>query len=60
MADQGTQTNRAHRKSKEKKPHAGNRNPKAFAYATPGKLQKQAARSHDVWLLASLLLQLPS
>ncbi|KAF2279347.1 DUF663-domain-containing protein [Westerdykella ornata] len=45
MADQ---TNRPHRKSKEKKPHSGGHNPKAFAYATPGRLQKQAARSHDV------------
>ncbi|KAF2713113.1 DUF663-domain-containing protein [Pleomassaria siparia CBS 279.74] len=48
MADQQNQANRAHRKTKEKKPHSGERNPKAFAYATPGKLQKQAARSHDV------------
>lgn len=46
MADQA---NRAHRKTKEKKAHSGGPNPKAFAYATPGKLQKQAARSHDVW-----------
>ncbi|KAF1994293.1 DUF663-domain-containing protein [Amniculicola lignicola CBS 123094] len=45
MADQ---TNRAHRKTKEKKPHTGERNPKAFAFSTPGRLQKQAARSHDV------------
>lgn len=26
-------------------------NPKAFAYANPGKLQKQATRSHDVCIL---------
>ncbi|KAF2747903.1 DUF663-domain-containing protein [Sporormia fimetaria CBS 119925] len=45
MADQA---NRPHRKTKEKKPHSGGPNPKAFAYATPGRLQKQAARSHDV------------
>ena len=24
-------------------------NPKAFAFANPGRLQKQAARSHDVY-----------
>ncbi|KAL5117817.1 Glycoside hydrolase 2 (Mannanase, beta-galactosidase) [Pleosporales sp. CAS-2024a] len=45
MADQG---NRPHRATKAKKPHTGGPNPKAFAYATPGRLQKQAARSHDV------------
>ncbi|KAL9117711.1 MAG: hypothetical protein Q9187_005750, partial [Circinaria calcarea] len=42
------QTNRAHRKTKEKKKHSGGPNPKAFAYANPGRLQKQAVRSHDV------------
>ncbi|KAF8477074.1 hypothetical protein BDZ91DRAFT_778247 [Kalaharituber pfeilii] len=44
------QSNRPHRKSKEKKDkkHSGGPNPKAFAFANPGKLQKQAARSHDV------------
>ncbi|KAL8658775.1 MAG: hypothetical protein Q9202_007430 [Teloschistes flavicans] len=44
------QANRPHRKAKVKKKHTGglNKNPKAFAYAHPGKLQKQAARSHDV------------
>lgn len=43
------QANRPHRKQKEKKaPTSGERNPKAFAYATPGRLAKQAARSHDV------------
>ncbi|KAG9924665.1 DUF663-domain-containing protein, partial [Aureobasidium melanogenum] len=43
------QTNRPHRATKEKKaPTTGERNPKAFAFARPGKLQKQAARSHDV------------
>ncbi|KAI9825066.1 MAG: Glycoside hydrolase 2 (Mannanase, beta-galactosidase) [Thelocarpon impressellum] len=42
------QANRPHRKSKEKKKHSGGPNPKAFGYANPGRLQKQAARSHDV------------
>ncbi|KAF2821126.1 DUF663-domain-containing protein [Ophiobolus disseminans] len=45
MADQ---SNRPHRTTKEKKPHSGGPNPKAFAYATPGKLHRQATRSHDV------------
>ncbi|OCK76802.1 DUF663-domain-containing protein [Lepidopterella palustris CBS 459.81] len=45
MADQ---PNRPHRKTKEKKPNSGGPNPKAFAFARPGRLQKQAARSHDV------------
>ncbi|KAI4243205.1 MAG: hypothetical protein L6R40_003573 [Gallowayella cf. fulva] len=42
------QANRPHRKTKVKKKHTGDGNPKAFAYAHPGKLQKQATRSHDV------------
>ncbi|KAK5118725.1 hypothetical protein LTR85_007931 [Meristemomyces frigidus] len=43
------QAHRAHRPTKEKKKHtAGQPNPKAFAYAAPGRLAKQAARSHDV------------
>ncbi|EOD43613.1 putative ribosome biogenesis protein [Neofusicoccum parvum UCRNP2] len=42
------QTNKPHRTGKEKKKPAGGTNPKAFAFANPGKLQKQAARSHDV------------
>ncbi|KAH0535993.1 hypothetical protein FGG08_007110 [Glutinoglossum americanum] len=44
------QSNRPHRKTKDKKKaaHSGAPNPKAFAYANPGRLQKQAARSHDV------------
>ncbi|KAH0556098.1 hypothetical protein GP486_005965 [Trichoglossum hirsutum] len=44
------QTNRPHGKAKGKKKivHSGAPNPKAFAYANPGRLQKQAARSHDV------------
>ncbi|KAI5854048.1 hypothetical protein BZA05DRAFT_473363 [Tricharina praecox] len=41
------QSNRAHRPVKEKKKHTGV-NPKAFSFANPGKLQKQATRSHDV------------
>ncbi|ORX98248.1 hypothetical protein BCR34DRAFT_619183 [Clohesyomyces aquaticus] len=46
MADD--QSNRAHRKTKEKKAHSGGPNPKAFAFAAPNKLQRRAARSHDV------------
>ncbi|KAJ4364651.1 Glycoside hydrolase 2 (Mannanase, beta-galactosidase) [Neocucurbitaria cava] len=46
MADQ--QANRPHRATKEKKAHSGGPNPKAFAYAAPGKLRKQAARSSEV------------
>ncbi|KAL9608100.1 MAG: hypothetical protein Q9167_007049, partial [Letrouitia subvulpina] len=42
------QVNRPHRKAKSKKKHNGDTNPKAFAYANPGKLAKQAVRSHDV------------
>ncbi|KAF4538006.1 Ribosome biogenesis protein bms1 [Lasiodiplodia theobromae] len=42
------QTNKPHRAGKEKKKPTGGTNPKAFAFANPGKLQKQAARSHDV------------
>ncbi|KAI0478641.1 hypothetical protein GGR56DRAFT_331604 [Xylariaceae sp. FL0804] len=45
MADQ---SHKPHRKGKEKKKHTGDRNPKAFAFANPGKLQKAAARSHDI------------
>ena len=44
-----TQTNRAHRTSKEKKkPKKGDRNVKAFAVANPGRLQKQAVRSSEI------------
>ncbi|KAF2122351.1 hypothetical protein BDV96DRAFT_618615 [Lophiotrema nucula] len=47
MAD--NQANRPHRKTKEKKGHAsGQPNPKAFAFSTPGRAQRDAARSHDV------------
>jgi hypothetical protein len=42
------QSNRPHRKVKDKKAHTGDKNPKAFAFSAPGRLQKQAARSHDV------------
>jgi ribosome biogenesis protein BMS1 len=43
------QLHRAHRPAKEKKKHDKSQpNPKAFAFAAPGRLQKQAARSHDV------------
>ncbi|KPM36410.1 Ribosome biogenesis protein bms1 [Neonectria ditissima] len=49
------QLHKPHRKSskdkkdkKEKKEHTGERNPKAFAFSRPGKLQRQAARSQDV------------
>ncbi|KAF2034282.1 DUF663-domain-containing protein [Setomelanomma holmii] len=45
MADQG---NRPHRTTKTKKAHSGGPNPKAFAFSAPGRLQKTAARSHDV------------
>ena len=43
------QANRPHRKSKEKKKSTSGPNPKAFAYATPGKLRKQASRAQDVF-----------
>ncbi|KAF7190164.1 Ribosome biogenesis protein bms1 [Pseudocercospora fuligena] len=43
------QIHRAHRATKEKKKHDKSQpNPKAFAFAAPGRLAKQAARSHDV------------
>ncbi|KAH9908571.1 hypothetical protein F4778DRAFT_352255 [Xylariomycetidae sp. FL2044] len=42
------QSHKPHRKSKEKKKTTGERNPKAFAVANPGKLARQAARSHDI------------
>ncbi|CAG7975408.1 unnamed protein product [Penicillium olsonii] len=41
------QSNRAHRPAKEKKKFEG-ANPKAFVSSRPGKLNKQAARAHDV------------
>jgi ribosome biogenesis protein BMS1 len=43
------QLHKPHRKTKEKKAKStGQPNPKAFAFAKPGKLAKQAVRSHDV------------
>ncbi|KAI0021277.1 hypothetical protein F4780DRAFT_296781 [Xylariomycetidae sp. FL0641] len=42
------QSHKPHRKSKEKKKPTGDHNPKAFAFAHPGKLQRAAARSHDI------------
>ncbi|PHH84769.1 hypothetical protein CDD83_1425 [Cordyceps sp. RAO-2017] len=42
------QVHKPHRKSKEKKKHTGDRNPKAFAFSHPGKLQRTAARSQDI------------
>ncbi|KAI4923938.1 hypothetical protein J4E85_008095 [Alternaria conjuncta] len=46
MAD--AQSNRPHRPKKEKKPHTGDKNPKAFAFSAPGKLKRNAARSTEV------------
>lgn len=43
------QAHKVHRATKEKKKHDTSQpNPKAFAFAAPGRLAKQAARSHDV------------
>ncbi|KAK2675864.1 hypothetical protein RAB80_008049 [Fusarium oxysporum f. sp. vasinfectum] len=45
------QVHKPHRKSKDKKDkkqHTGERNQKAFSFANPGKLQRQAARSQDI------------
>ncbi|KAI1470859.1 DUF663-domain-containing protein [Daldinia caldariorum] len=42
------QAHKPHRKSKEKKKPTGDHNPKAFAFSRPGKLQRAAARSHDI------------
>ncbi|OTB03285.1 hypothetical protein M426DRAFT_321848 [Hypoxylon sp. CI-4A] len=42
------QAHKPHRKSKEKKQQTGDRNPKAFTFSRPGKLQRAAARSHDI------------
>ncbi|KAM0165829.1 hypothetical protein ACHAQE_002163 [Botrytis cinerea] len=42
------QKNRPHRAPKEKKKQTGERNPKAFSFANPGRLAKSAARSHDI------------
>ncbi|KAI9741518.1 MAG: Glycoside hydrolase 2 (Mannanase, beta-galactosidase) [Claussenomyces sp. TS43310] len=48
MEDQSNRPHRASKEKKKKKPHTGERNPKAFAFANPGRLQKTAARSQDV------------
>ncbi|KAK5660362.1 hypothetical protein OQA88_12903 [Cercophora sp. LCS_1] len=49
MDGQVNKPHRASKKSKEKKKqHTGERNPKAFAFSNPGKLARQAARSHDI------------
>ncbi|ODV92644.1 hypothetical protein CANCADRAFT_17495, partial [Tortispora caseinolytica NRRL Y-17796] len=43
------QTNKPHRKTKDKKKvQSQGHNPKAFAFSGPGRLRKQAQRSHDV------------
>ncbi|KAI1436641.1 GTP binding protein Bms1 [Xylaria sp. CBS 124048] len=42
------QAHKPHRKAKEKKKPQGDRNPKAFAFARPGKLARAAARSSDI------------
>ncbi|TKX26896.1 ribosome biogenesis protein bms1 [Elsinoe australis] len=43
------QSHRTHRPSKEKKKQpSGGPNPKAFAFSTPGRYAKQAARAHDI------------
>ncbi|KFH47779.1 Ribosome biogenesis protein-like protein [Hapsidospora chrysogenum ATCC 11550] len=44
------QTHKPHRKSKDKKKQqpSGERNPKAFAFANPGRLARTAARSQDI------------
>jgi ribosome biogenesis protein BMS1 len=48
------QTNKPHRSAKDdsgkkkKKLHANGQNAKAFAVSAPGRLQRQAMRSHDV------------
>ncbi|RCI09529.1 hypothetical protein L249_4067 [Ophiocordyceps polyrhachis-furcata BCC 54312] len=42
------QVHKPHRKAREKKKQSGDRNPKAFAFSKPGKLQKTAARSQDI------------
>ncbi|KAK4191950.1 putative ribosome biogenesis protein BMS1 [Podospora australis] len=47
--EQAHKPHRASKKSKDaKKQHSGQPNPKAFTFSNPGKLAKQAARSHDL------------
>ncbi|GAB1318683.1 Glycoside hydrolase 2 (Mannanase, beta-galactosidase) [Madurella fahalii] len=49
MDAQSHKPHRQSKKSKEKKKqHSGGPNPKAFAVSNPGKLARQAARSHDI------------
>ncbi|KAL2200327.1 hypothetical protein P885DRAFT_28733 [Corynascus similis CBS 632.67] len=49
MEGQTHKPHRASKKTKEKKTkHQGGQNPKAFAFSNPGKLARQAARSHDI------------
>ncbi|KAL2021338.1 hypothetical protein VTK56DRAFT_7309 [Thermocarpiscus australiensis] len=49
MEEQTHKPHRPSKKSKEKKKqHSGGQNPKAFAVSNPGKLARQAARSHDI------------
>ncbi|KAL2130437.1 hypothetical protein VTI74DRAFT_6383 [Chaetomium olivicolor] len=50
MEAQAHKPHRQSKKSKEKKkqPSSGGQNPKAFAFSNPGKLARQAARSHDI------------
>ncbi|KAK4121726.1 DUF663-domain-containing protein [Parathielavia appendiculata] len=49
MEAQTHKPHRASKKSKEKNSqHSGGQNPKAFAVSNPGKLARQAARSHDI------------
>ncbi|KAK6336786.1 Glycoside hydrolase 2 (Mannanase, beta-galactosidase) [Orbilia javanica] len=47
--DQANTPHRASKaKGKKKSKHTGGPNPKAFAFSNPGKLAKQAKRSHDI------------
>ncbi|KAK3318277.1 hypothetical protein B0H66DRAFT_230715 [Apodospora peruviana] len=50
MDGQQNKPHRASKKSKEKKakPDTKGQNPKAFSFSNPGKLARQAARSHDI------------
>lgn len=51
MEDQAHKPHRQSKKSKEKKSKqksAPGSNPKAFSVANPGKLARQAARSHEI------------
>ena len=42
------QANRPHRKAKTKNRSTSGANPKAFAFATPGRLKRDAARSSEI------------